>query len=106
MEVHNKLVRDNIPQIIMGNGNIPNTRILDDQAYRQELLKKLVEEANEVLGAYKSADFVKEISDVLEVIDYLVPALGLEMSEILAVKAQRKLERGGFSEKIFLESVL
>ncbi len=39
--VYNKLVRDNIPNIIVGNGEEPITRILNDKEYKEELEKKL-----------------------------------------------------------------
>lgn len=40
-KVYNKLVRDNIPNIIRNNGNEPVTRILNDEEYKIELEKKL-----------------------------------------------------------------
>lgn len=36
---YNKLVRDNIPDIIKNNGEIPITRILNDDEYKIELEK-------------------------------------------------------------------
>ena len=42
--IYNKLVRDNIPNIIQLNGEMPVTRILEDDVYRMELEKKLNEE--------------------------------------------------------------
>ena len=41
---YNKLVRDNIPDIIKNNGGEPIIRILDDSEYKSELEKKLYEE--------------------------------------------------------------
>lgn len=40
--VYNKLVRDNIPDIIHSNGEIPITRILSNDEYKQELEKKTI----------------------------------------------------------------
>ena len=43
-QIFNKLVRDNIPDIIHNNGKKAITRILSDEEYKQELEKKLYEE--------------------------------------------------------------
>ena len=50
---YNKLVRDNIPQIIENNGSKPIIRILNEEEYKIELEKKLYEEYQEVVGAKK-----------------------------------------------------
>ena len=49
MAVYNKLVRDNIPDIMLEKGVTPVTRILDEEEYMIELNKKLLEEVNEYL---------------------------------------------------------
>ena len=45
----NKLVRDYIPDKIESNGEVAVTRVLNDVEYKDELYKKLLEEANEVV---------------------------------------------------------
>ena len=40
--IYNKLVRDNIPEIIISNGEVPITRILSNEEYKEELEKKKV----------------------------------------------------------------
>ena len=47
MIVHNKLVRDRIPEIIEREGQRPNVRVLDEDEYRTLLTVKLGEEADE-----------------------------------------------------------
>ena len=39
---YNKLVRDNIPNIIKNNGETPITRILTNEEYKQKLEKKVI----------------------------------------------------------------
>ena len=39
IKTYNKLVRDNIPDIIKNNGEDPITRILTNEEYKQELEK-------------------------------------------------------------------
>lgn len=42
VQIFNKLVRDNIPNIIESNGEKAITRILSDEEYRVELYKKII----------------------------------------------------------------
>ena len=63
--VYNKLVRDNIPNIIESKGETPVTRILDDMEYKDELEKKLYEEYKEVIEA-NGDDRVEELADFLK----------------------------------------
>lgn len=104
--IYNKLVRDNIPEIIRQDKAEPQIRILEQTEFLVELFKKLEEEAREVVGA--SADkkeLTKEIGDVYEIIDAIIDNCGLDKAEIMKLKNERKIKRGGFNKKIFLESV-
>ena len=56
MKVFNKLVRDRIPEIIKQDDMTPNVRILSDEDYKLELLKKLIEESNEALEVRDNKD--------------------------------------------------
>lgn len=67
----NKLVRDKIPEKIKNNGEVPITRVLDNNEFLTELRKKLIEEYNELLLAIKSdnkEDILEESADFLEVL--------------------------------------
>ena len=85
--IYNKLVRDNIPSIIKGNGATPITRILNEEEYKKELEKKLYEEYNEVLEA-SGEDRVEELADMIEVIkhfytnDKMVFLLGINNEQL------------------------
>lgn len=104
-KVYNKLVRDRIPEIIIGNGGAPFTRILDDKEYKEELEKKLNEEYQEVLGATETNDRIEELADMLEIIDALANVEGKTLDDVIEVQKQKRLKRGGFSKKIYLEKV-
>ena len=99
-------MRDKIPEIIKAGGAEPKTRILEQAEFLKALLEKLVEEAREAAeaGADKQ-ELIKEIGDVYEVIDAIIENRGLNKAEIMKLKNKRRVERGGFSKKIFLESV-
>lgn len=104
--IYNKLVRDNIPEIIRQEKAEPQFRILEQEEYLEELFKKLEEEAKEAVGAMANKqDLIKEIGDVYEVIDAIIDNCGLDKEEIIKLKNERKIKRGGFNKKIFLESV-
>lgn len=106
MQIYNKLVRDRIPEIIKRDNKLPKIRTLDSEEYKLELLKKLLEESNEVLEAKDNKDdLMKEFGDLLEVIDSSIKAFDLNLADILILKEKRKEDRGGFDKKIFLESV-
>ncbi len=102
-KIYNKLVRDRIPEIIEKDGEKPFVRILDEEEYKKELKKKIKEEVEELFLAENNQDLIKEIGDVLEVLEYIEKSFGLDKEEILKVKEERKQKRGGFDKKIFLE---
>ena len=103
-KVYNKLVRDKIPEIIVGNEGEPFTRILDEDEYKVELETKLMEEYNEVLLA-TGEERVEELADMLEVISSLAKLEGKSLEEVLEVKNKKCDKRGGFEKRIFLEKV-
>lgn len=99
--IYNKLVRDRIPEIIAAEGRDYATEIMEDAEYRQALLAKLVEEAQETAQA-EPAELVKELADLYEVIDALLLAFDLDRDAILALQQKRRDERGGFEKRIKL----
>ena len=104
MRVYNKLVRDKIPSLISNNGEKAFIKILNDDEYKSELLKKLLEECNEVLAA-KDEEKILELADMLEVMRTMAVLYGYSVAEVINVAEKKKEERGGFMEKIFLEYV-
>lgn len=100
-----KLVRDKIPELIRADGRRPVVRVLDDDAYRDALHDKLLEEAAELRAASTVADVLAEAADVLEVLTAIVGVHGATVDDVLALAADKRRERGGFVEKLWLESV-
>lgn len=100
-KTYNKLVRDRIPEIIATDGRHCATEIMKDEEFRQALLVKLIEEAQEVADA-DAGDMVKEIADLYEVIDALLIAFNLDKDAVLATQKKRCEERGGFKKRIKL----
>ena len=103
--VYNKLVRDNIPNIIKNKGEEPVVRLLDDNEYKIELEKKLYEEYQEVISA-SGADRLEELADMLEVIRALAKLENNDLNDIIKIADEKNLKRGSFNDKIFLEKVI
>ena len=70
-KIYNKLVRDNIPEIIKNNGEKPIITILDDIRYKEELEKKLYEEYLEVIESSGDSR-IEELADMLEIIKDMI----------------------------------
>ena len=105
VQVFNKLVRDNIPNIIESNGEKAITRILGDEEYRVELYKKLLEESQEVINSQDTEDILEELADVLEVLKSIAELENRNLDDVIEIANQKRLKRGGFSKKIFLEKI-
>ena len=102
-KIYNKLVRDNIPDIIRDDNETPVTRILTDGEYEIELYRKLVEECKEVFEAENDNETCKELADVLEVIRAIANVKGKSLEDIIKLAEDKKNKRGGFFKKIYLE---
>ena len=99
--IHNKLVRDRIPEIIVGSGKTCATRILPQEEYLAALDTKLTEE----LAEYQADKSMEELADLLEVMMAVAEARGHSFAEVEAIRRAKAEKRGGFRERIFLESV-
>lgn len=105
-KIYNKLVRDNIPQIIISNGGEPVYRILNNGEYWESLLKKDSEELNEVKEAASLEERKKELADKLELIIAMAEYNGFTLEEIIKEAEKKKMKNGGFSKRLFLEKVI
>lgn len=97
---YNKLVRDNIPDIIRSNGETPVTKILDNTEYKKELEAKLNEEYLEVLES-SGKSRIEELGDMLEVIKALAELENSSLDEVIEVRKEKCLKRGGFNKRIY-----
>lgn len=102
--MYEKLVRDNIPDIIRENGEEPIVEILSDDRYKDELEKKLIEECNEVINSTGN-ERIEELGDLLEVMYSLLEIDNKKLEDVEKVRIEKKIKRGGFSKKIYLKGV-
>ena len=78
---YNKLIRDNIPEVITKSGGKYKTRVLLKKEFVKELKKKLVEESKELLMAPKG-ELVNELSDVLEIIKSIASHYKIDFNDV------------------------
>ncbi len=104
-KVFEKLVRDGIPDIIRARGDEAVCRTLSGAEYRAALEEKLLEECREALAA-EGRERIGELGDVLEVIRALAALEGVGLEGVLRAAEEKRRERGGFEERIFLEKVV
>ena len=101
MVIHNKLVRDRIPEIIEKSGKKAITRTLTQEEYLSELDRKLNEECAE----YQADKSLEELADMLEVMYAIADARGYSVAELEQVRAEKAEKRGRFADRIYLEYV-
>lgn len=83
----NKLVRDNIPEIIKNKGETPITRIAEERECDEALTHKLQE----------------EIGEFLEVLYAICTLKGVDLKKLEEVRQKKAEERGGFGQRIILD---
>lgn len=100
-----KLIRDRLPQIMRGQGLAVFDRRLDDEAYRQALKTKLLEEGQELAEATDRDDLLGELADVSEVLRAIAAAHDFTLDEVEAARVRKREARGGFDERVFNAAV-
>ena len=105
VEKYNKLVRDNIPNIIKNSGKKVEYRVLNIKEYKEALKKKLIEEATELLGAKTRFSMMEELADIQEVLLAIYAVYGFRHQEIKNWGVKKAMLKGGFHKRYLLESV-
>lgn len=100
MVKYDKLVRDNIIEIIQSKGKEVKFRIANDDEYLQYLVLKLKEEMVEFEEEYS----IEELADVIEVIEALKKTT--KYSNVEKVRKEKQIKNGAFDKKIILEEVI
>lgn len=106
---YNKLVRDNIPEIIEKQGKKANYRVItDEEEFKVVLAAKLIEEANELAEAIRNNDkkaMEEEVGDLLFAIITLEEFVNIDRYDVGLKAIKKNHEKGEFKNRIFLESV-
>ena len=96
-----KLVRDKIPQIIQASGKTCEWHHADTSEYVSRLHDKMQEE----LAEFKEDPCVEEAADMFEVFLALLRNWEIDISDVALRAQDKKISRGGFKNKIVLESI-
>lgn len=98
---YNKLVRDNIPDIIMSDGRTPHTRVLSEDECQSYLEEKLIEEVHEYLESKQ----IEELADILEVVYAISEIKNCTQSKLETIREQKKIKNGGFKKRVLLYDI-
>jgi predicted house-cleaning noncanonical NTP pyrophosphatase (MazG superfamily) len=98
LKIHNKAIRDKIPEIIKKSGHDFNTKTLSDDDFLASLEEKLVEE----LGEYQKSKSIEELADILEVIYRISELKGTTKEQLEEIRQNKSKERGAFKDNLYL----
>lgn len=103
---YHKLVRNKVPEILE-NANKEAIYYIheDNKDFDLELMKKIDEELNEFMiewGHNNKSGMKNELADLMEVVYALIKRNGFAIDEIQDYMVEKRLEKGGFSKRIFL----
>jgi predicted house-cleaning noncanonical NTP pyrophosphatase (MazG superfamily) len=104
-KVHNKLVRDKIPEFLREQEINAEVEIVEDEVrFLRLLIDKLDEEIQAVGVALEDEEILESLADIESVIDGILKAKGWTRKELNDVKDEKAERRGKFDKKVFLIS--
>lgn len=98
---YNKLIRDNIPEIIESSNKECEVVVLNDEEYILKLKEKMIEEAQEVNNANKD-EIIGELADVLEIIEAIEKYYNIDHSTVEKKKESKAIKNGKFDKRLLL----
>ncbi len=99
-----KLVRDKIAQRMIADENA-RYRVLNDTEYIDELKKKILEEAKELLPVEDESKIVKELADIQEIIDALILTLKSSKQDLKSRQKGENKKSGAFKKRLYIETI-
>lgn len=98
----NKIVRDEIPELIQRGGERAEVVRLTGDALAAGLSRKLVEESLEALDAEQGAPLVGELADVIEVVHAICKHAGIDFADVERARERKSAKRGSFDRGLML----
>jgi len=99
---YNKLVWDNVPEIIREKGKDCEVRELSEEEFDIELLKKVEEEASALPETTSRQELIDELADIVTVIEYIKARKNITELELADALERHVHKRGRFEKKLFL----
>jgi len=99
---YNKLVWDNVPDIIRKKGKECEVRELTEEEFEVELLKKVEEEASALPETASKQELIDEIADIITVIEYIKKVKDISELDIADALERHARLRGRFERRQFL----
>lgn len=97
---YNKLIRDNIPEIIEKSGKKYDIETLNDVDYLSYLNKKISEEVNE----YLESGEIEELTDIEEIIRAILDVKNVTYEEFEKIRLNKVEKNGAFKRKLLLKA--
>ena len=84
------------------NGEL--TMYLNNEEYLDNLLEKLEQKTKILKTIKKEDDFIEEVVDIYELLEYINREKIINMDDLLIKKHNKYIQKGGFDKKLFLVS--
>lgn len=101
----NKLIRSKLPERMNLEGVKVVGRHLSDEEFEQELKNKLVEEAIEVKDTDSRDNLVRELADIMEVIESIITLHNISKEEIEKERIIKRETNGYFLAANFVDYI-
>lgn len=102
--VYDKLVRDEIPNLMVKSGLKVTYHAVDGDELKKRLKDKLIEEVNEFIEATDPKDIMEELADITEVLLAIKAEYRIFPGDLEAVRSKKYVEKGGFYNGYVLDS--
>lgn len=99
---YNKLIRDKIPENIKKSGGYFKIKKLKAKEFERELIKKVGEEVDGLIGAKTKEKLISELADVLDVIQEIKKFKKITNQQIEKAQKESSNRKGGFKKRLFL----
>jgi predicted house-cleaning noncanonical NTP pyrophosphatase (MazG superfamily) len=102
---YNKLVRDNIPNLIEQTGKIVKYEIADSAFLKAYVKDKILEEAEELFQAESLDNEIEEVIDLLTIINKFIDVCQINKDQLNKAIKEKGNHKGFFENNYYLLSI-